>query len=316
MVILFTFLFVGCATESSDELEAELKATNDAILATNEVLLERIELEETAVPPPTAVPDQPTLTPPPIETPTPMPEVNPTDEPIEEPTAQTEVEIVEEPEVNQPSIEAVSFTAVDGLEIQATYALPGGKAPFPGIILLHMLGSDRDVWEQTGFTDALRLQGYAVLAIDMRGHGETGGAIDWELAREDMAAIYDQFIEWPEIDSENTAVIGASIGSNMALTLAVDRPEIDTAVLLSPGLDYRGVVTGDLPPAYGSRPLYIAVSQEDGYSASSSQTLIELAENGILELYNGIGHGTTMLSNEPALTEVILGWLDEVIEGG
>lgn len=261
--------------------------------------------------------EQPTLTPPPI--PTAVPEEVPTEPPAEEATTVPEeepaVEVIDEIEAVQPEIENITFEAADGLEIQATYATPGGEAPFPGILLLHMLGSNRKVWLDSGLVDALRLQGYAVLAVDMRGHGETGGEIDWTLARQDLAAIYDQFADFEAVNGEKTAVIGGSIGGNMALALTVDRAEIDTAVLLSPGLDYRGVTTGDLAEQYGSRPLYIAVSQEDGYAASSSQSLVELAENGTLELYNGIGHGTTMLANEPALTDLILSWLSEVLDG-
>ena len=209
-------------------------------------------------------------------------------------------------------MEARSFIASDGLEIQTTYATPGGEAPFPGVILLHMLGSNRQIWETTGMIDALRLQGYAVLAIDMRGHGETGGDRDWEVARNDFSMIYDQFVQFPEVDGENTAVIGGSIGSNMSLALGVDRPEIETAVLLSPGLDYRGVTTDDLITQFGERPILIVASEEDGYSADSSRALFETAVSAELELYNGAGHGTTMLSNEPELTQLILSWLSDV----
>ena len=310
MLFLLLILAVGCnsgaVVETVDEADTAVATNSDAA---NQETVDETESEAEPT-------EEPTLTPPPI--PTVPPEPEPTEapaeevEPIEEPTEAPVVEVVSEPEVVQPMMEARSFTASDGLEIQATYATPGGEAPFPGIILLHMLGSNRQIWESTGMIDALRLQGYAVLAIDMRGHGETGGARDWELARDDFSMIYDQFVQFPEVDSENTAVIGGSIGSNMSLALGVDRPEIETAVLLSPGLDYRGVTTDDLIIEYGDRPILIVASEEDGYSADSSRTLFESAANAELELYNGAGHGTTMLSNEPRLTDLIVAWLGEV----
>ena len=303
---LFVFAILGCTAEP------------DPISGDDELMTETADesAEAAEVPPtedieePTAVPEQPTLTPPPLEEPEPTIEVAPTEDPTEEPTEMPAVELVEESEVVQPKSEPMTFVASDGLEIQTTYATPGGTAPFPGIILLHMLGRNRQVWEQTGVIDAFRLQGYAVLAIDMRGHGETGGERDWVLAREDFSMIYDQFVALPEVDETKTAVMGGSIGANMSLSLAVDRPAIQTTILLSPGLDYRGVATDDLMTQYGERPIFIVASEEDGYAADSSRTLTESATNGTLELFNGAGHGTNMFSREPALLELILNWLE------
>lgn len=278
--------FINSSTEN--EIVATEETIVNSINATNTANAQ-ISREETAVSP-TNTPPQPTAT----------TAANP----------QPAVDTVAEPEIVQPKNEPISFTASDGLEIKGTYSTPGGSAPFPAVILLHMLGSNRQIWVQTGLTDALRLQGYAVLTIDMRGHGETSGSNDWVLAREDLAMIYDQFVQFPEVDEEKTAVIGASVGSNMALALGVDKTAVQTTILLSPGLDYVGVTTDDLIDAYGNRPLLIVASQEDSYSADSSQTLADSATSATLQLYDGAGHGTTMLTREPALSELILDWLN------
>ncbi len=315
MLLLFLIVAVGCTNGAADET---LDVDDTAVAETDAVGQETVEEPESE--PASEPEEQPTLTPPPLpeveeEEPEPVevPTEPPAEEaaPVEEPTEEPAVEVVAEPEVVQPTVESRSFTASDGLEIQTTYATPGGEAPFPGIILLHMLGSNRQIWESTGMIDALRLQGYAVLAIDMRGHGETGGDRDWALAREDFSMIYDQFVMFPEVDAAKTAVIGGSIGSNMSLALGVDRPQIQTAILLSPGLDYRGVTTDDLIVQYEDRPILIVASEEDGYSADSSRTLFETAVNAELEIFNGAGHGTTMLSNEPFLEELIVNWLTD-----
>ncbi len=198
------------------------------------------------------------------------------------------------------------------MQIQGTYAYPGGVAPYPGVILLHMLGSNRAVWQQTGVADALLLNGYAVLSIDMRGHGDTGGDQDWLLAEDDLLRVWDFFVGQAEVDETKTAVIGASIGSNMALRTAVTQPAINTIVLLSPGLDYRGVTTDDQIPLYGNRPIFIVASSEDGYSADSSQQLHDLATGEKqFQLYDGAGHGTNMFASEPELTDLIIDWLRE-----
>lgn len=256
---------------------------------------------------PTETSTEPTLTPPPP----PEPEEAPTE--AEAPAVDTAVE----PAANQPGMGTVAIEADDGLQIQATYAFPGGVAPYPGVILLHMLGSNRAIWQETGVMDALLLNGYAVMAVDMRGHGETGGEQDWALVPDDMQRVWDYFVSQPEVDAAKTAVIGASIGSNMALVTGTNEPAINTVVLLSPGLDYRGVTTDDQLAAYGARPIFIIASSEDSYAANSSQTLYDLAQGEKqLQLYDGAGHGTTMFNNEPELTELILAWLGEIVGSG
>lgn len=296
-------LLLGCTNsesaqqriEEGAEIAAEIEATS--IEETEEVIA-TMAPEETAVPTPTSPPP-------------PTPTTPPTEVPLDE---QLNIEVLDEPEVVQPNIEVVTFTASDGLQIQATYATPGGEAPFPAVMLLHMLGSNRQVWEATAMVDSLRLAGYAVLYVDMRGHGDTGGDDDWTLAREDLNMVYEQFIQFEAVDAAQTTVIGGSIGSNMALLTAVDQPDIDTAVLLSPGLNYLGVTTETEVINYGERPLLIIASEEDSYSADSSRTLNELATNSTLDIRTSAGHGTTMLTRQPELIDDIIAWLNEKLQ--
>ena len=150
--------------------------------------------------------------------------------------------------------------------------------------------------------------------MDMRWHGDTGGMQDWVLAEDDLLRAWDFFVNQQEVDGAKTAVIGASIGANMGLKTAVNLPAINTAILLSPGLDYRGVTTADQIPLYGNRPLFIIASNEDSYAANSSQQLHDLALGDTkLQLYDGAGHGTTMFTNEPGLTDLIVDWLREAV---
>lgn len=212
--------------------------------------------------------------------------------------------------------EDLSVTAADGLLLRTTLYAPGRGRPAPGVILLHMLGSTRAAWKTTGLVDALLANGMAVMTVDMRGHGETGGTADWTLAADDLQRVWDTFAARPEIDGKRTAVVGASIGANVALATAAEQPAIQTAILLSPGLDYRGVTTADQLATYGDRPLLIVASNEDSYAADSSRTLAEQAGAAAqLTLYEGAGHGTQMFNREPDLVGLIVAWLAERLTG-
>ncbi|UCC51296.1 MAG: alpha/beta fold hydrolase [Anaerolineaceae bacterium] len=208
------------------------------------------------------------------------------------------------------AVEDISIEGADGLIQQSTLHTPDGIAPLPGVILLHMLGGDRQVWEENGFAATLAENGYAVLTVDMRGHGATGGSINWELVPEDLQRVWQHFTTLEAVDSQRSAFIGASIGANLALISGAGEAAIKTAVLLSPGLDYRGVSTEEPIAAYGERPLFIVASEEDVYAADSSRTLAGLAQGETqLQMYNGAGHGTRMFDAQPELSTLILDWL-------
>jgi len=161
-------------------------------------------------------------------------------------------------------------------------------------------------------SEQLLQNGYAVLNVDMRGHGGTGGTADWQLAEDDMQRVWDYFVSQEVVDGEKTAVIGASIGANLSLITAVNEPQINTVILLSPGLNYRDVTTDDAIIEYGNRPILIVASEEDSYAADSSRTLQEAATGQAeLQLYNGAGHGTNMFNREAGLPDLILNWLQQ-----
>lgn len=215
----------------------------------------------------------------------------------------------------EPRIEdGVEITVADGVTLVGTlYAPAQSGVPLPGVILLHMLGSDRASWHEFGVR--LALEGYTALAFDMRGHGDTGGGRDFQKTIQDLEGVWDYFAGRPEVDEDSIAIVGASIGANLALVTASTLPSVDTVVLLSPGLQYRGVTTDDAILEYGDRPLMIVASREDTYAAQSSQQLEGLARGEVeLLMFGGAGHGTNMLASKPELAGMVVDWLDRHID--
>ena len=100
------------------------------------------------------------------------------------------------------------------------------------------------------------------------------------------------------------------MGANMAVLLGADQPEIQALALLSPGLNYYMVQIAEPLAAYGKRPVLIIASREDGYATSSSEELLKVAQGkSQLEMFEGIGHGTQMLTNSPDLAPLLVEWL-------
>lgn len=209
----------------------------------------------------------------------------------------------------------VSIKTEDGFELIGNFYKSDSEF---GVILLHMLNRNRNDWN--AFAEQLQKEGYNVLSIDLRGHGQSlkkdGRTVGWQMfsAKDFNDMILDvkaakEFLEKKGVNK--ISLIGASIGANAALNYATEDIEIKTIVLLSPGLDYRGVKTEDTAKDYENRPILIVASEDDEYSAISSKKLIELAiGKKELKMYTNAGHGNRMFPNTD-LDKVIINWLKE-----
>jgi alpha-beta hydrolase superfamily lysophospholipase len=206
---------------------------------------------------------------------------------------------------------AFSFEALDGVTLAGAF-YPPETSPAPGVLLLHMWQRKKEDWAT--LATQLQQNGYAVLALDLRGHGESGGEasppLDGDLWTDDVRRAWAVMADQPSVDGERTAIVGASIGANLAIRAAAEEEAVRAVALLSPGLDYHGIATEEAMVAYGERPVLIVASEDDAYAAESAHRLAELAQGSqALTLYPRAGHGTAMLGSQPDLPSLILGWL-------
>jgi pimeloyl-ACP methyl ester carboxylesterase len=113
------------------------------------------------------------------------------------------------------------------------------------------------------------------------------------------------------------ALLGASIGANLALNQAARDPQLAAVVLLSPGLDYRGITAREPLAALNDCPVLILAAEGDAYAAMSSRELKEAAQ-GFVELheYRGSTHGTDLLDASGEAREQVFLWLDQVVGPG
>lgn len=214
------------------------------------------------------------------------------------------------PSAKEKDVSVVELKTEDGVRIKGTYYRPAATHT-PGIVLLHMLGRNRNDW--AAFAGKLQDAGYGVIAIDLRGHGDSGGKREWAKMVRDAAVATEFLRQQSEIDPHRILIVGASIGANVAINYAAHDATISGVALLSPGLDYRGVKTEEAVREYAARSLFIAASQEDSYAAQSSQKLAALAQGPhTLLILKNQGHGTQMLGKENGLEEALFQWFAEV----
>ncbi|MFZ3382457.1 MAG: alpha/beta fold hydrolase [Candidatus Methanoperedens sp.] len=213
-------------------------------------------------------------------------------------------------------MEEITFVTEDGVKISGNYSKPK-KEHAPVFLLLHMMPSTKESWNE--FAARLREKGFAALAIDLRGHGSSidknGSKLDYkefkdEDHRESMKdiAAAKEFLKGKGADISRMAIAGASIGANLALWQASIDKDVLLLILLSPGLNYRGIQAAQLAPRY-SGPVYIMASVGDTNAAQSSRELFGIFPGDKeLEVIEGNSHGTNMFISEPEQIDKILGW--------
>lgn len=132
--------------------------------------------------------------------------------------------------------QTIDLTAQDGLSLKASfYPAKGATSPVPALLLLHMAYSDRRAWRS--FAQAAQEAGYAVLALDSRGHGESAGEKVFDAAMDrDVDAALTWLVTHAGINPERVGIAGASVGANLALRAGARYPEIKSVALLSPGM--------------------------------------------------------------------------------
>lgn len=214
--------------------------------------------------------------------------------------------------------ERISFQTADRVTIIGDWTSPEGAKR--AVLLLHMMPALRVSW--LPLSRALNEARFATLAIDLRGHGESteqsGKKLNYQnfsdnehqASRLDVDAAVN-FLKSKGFNEENVDFAGASIGANLALD-ALHRYKGSTrAVLLSPGLDYRGVKTEPLMKGLGAhQKVWIIAAEGDTYSAESSAALQQLQkETATVKIFNGAEHGTNLFNPQPTLIQDIVKFL-------
>jgi len=215
----------------------------------------------------------------------------------------------------------VEYESEDGVHVVATFAAPEGVENPPVVVLLHQFLGSRSQWRQ--LIGPLVEAGYAVLAPDLRAFGESTrcrvNGRDERCALEDVddllkdvPAALSYLKDEQDVDTERMAVIGASLGGNVAYVASGAFPEVDTAVSISPNANTRGgALLGTNVPGFEPRSVLFMADETE---STDAETLAEnVAAPVEVKVYEGERlHGVELLKNPQALLD-ILGWLEETL---
>ncbi|GHO98533.1 hydrolase [Reticulibacter mediterranei] len=122
-------------------------------------------------------------------------------------------------------------TSGNGLQLHyRRWSAPSPDPHLPPILLLHGLASAASIWNLVA--PLLAEQGYHVIALDQRGHGESDKP---ETGYDFASIIFDDHIAMKTLDLERPILVGHSWGAAVALHYAAVHTENVTALVLVDG---------------------------------------------------------------------------------
>lgn len=206
--------------------------------------------------------------------------------------------------------ETIVLTAEDGLDLVGDFYLLNPDAAT--VVLLHQIYRTRVDWQP--YAELLNASGFNVLAVDLRGWGDTGGDIFWEQAVDDVALWLLWLREVAGVQPDTISLMGSSMGSSLALVGCAQDPLCATAIAVSPGWSYYGIsVQEAFSTQLQDRPVLLVYAERDSYPRRGVPQMLTASPNPDLitvQAYPGNAHGMDLMGQEViTFLPLMLDWL-------
>jgi dienelactone hydrolase len=194
----------------------------------------------------------------------------------------------------------------------------------PAVLLIHGYSADR--MSMSTLARRLANAGYAVLTIDVRGHGANRNPLpiaDDDLMQKDLRTAVEYLRASPYVDGSKIVVMGHSMGAGLALEYAANDDSLRGAVMISGGFRLTG-------PARPRNALFIFAQRDPEFIRDTSTAIAAMLAGvdkvDLGKTYGdftagtavravqvpGVDHITIIVS--PAAAETIIKWLDTIFE--
>ena len=208
------------------------------------------------------------------------------------------------------------LSTFDLVKLKASFEMPQGvPAPIPAVLLLHGFGENRKVWE--GFRKQLLERGWAVMSLDLRGHGDSviknqrplQASPDWRRNPREFPLDVDPALDWlkkqARLNSSKIVVVGYDVGANLALLSSGKFKEVRTVVAVNPSLPESLEMAGS---AQDFRPRSALVVTAN---AAAGEPVKPHVREPYRLLTQPVAGGTAQVFQEKTLTDAIFQWLKE-----
>ncbi len=232
--------------------------------------------------------------------------------------------------------ERIVFDSFHNGNVPGLLSIPTtGQKPYPVVMLLHGLTSNKSTWLENGFdhgslvTKGLLDKGYAVLALDAQYHGDRAVYNDYVNPGEmvfqrqwgvrytnmvtqtivDYRRAIDYLATRDEIDINRVGVIGYSMGGHMTFLLGASEPRVRTIVgCVIPEMPGAMIAASTFVRSLEGKPLLMMMARKDQfYTVESAQNLFDsVPGNSKTIRFFDSGH-----SLPEVYTQQVVEWVDK-----
>jgi dienelactone hydrolase len=194
-----------------------------------------------------------------------------------------------------PEAEEVVLETSDGLKLAATFQSPGRGGRAPGVILVHDAGGQRESMED--LAKYLRRRGFAVLTLDLRGHGKSPGSEEpfgqlsrddqerlWTFALRDLEAAGAFLRGRRDVHTTNLSVVGVGRSSALALRYASQDENVRAVALIGAAEDQLGFSLPDEIRRCGGLPMLVLAPKDERAFATRLVDAVRATADGSIEL--------------------------------
>ncbi len=228
-------------------------------------------------------------------------------------------------------IKEITANSADGFTMKGYLEYPKvkDKKEFQTVVLLHSLGYSSDWW--SNLPQELLNQGYAVLKIDLRGHGKSVYnaklvRTSWSSMTNNAYAKYPddviKVIEQVKLENSkkvffnNWAIVGSDIGASTAILVA-DKIEHKpkTLVLLSPVVKTRGLYIPVKLANLNDIDIF-SISGTNDISGQNTEKYLKKFAQSTFATYTSEARSTGMLlfKNDNTLARIVTSWIKEYLK--
>lgn len=227
---------------------------------------------------------------------------------------------------SQKNVHNIEYVTKDKYVLQSTLKYPKQKkTQYPFVVLIHSWGLASSYWGS--LPEDLVKAGYAVLEVDLRGHGKSNMMENLSrrsyiyLSHEatlqipnDVYQILSQvYSTYTNLSKREVYFIGADIGATASVYVAKYLKMTPAAmVLITPQIKFRGIQMANTFLEIGDVPVLAVASKKDALSIAQINTLEKYAQGSFsfLKLPHG-GPGMLCLTVNEGATSTIITWLKQ-----
>jgi alpha-beta hydrolase superfamily lysophospholipase len=210
----------------------------------------------------------------------------------------------------------VTLHTSDGVTLSASWLAP--PTPAPAVLLVHSLSRTHADWDAVAAR--LNTAGLGVLALDLRGHGASGGTYSIGMFQPlvtDVQAGLAWLKSRPEVMVARLGIAGLNLGATVAVIAAAGDSAVKSVALLSPAVEFRGLRCDAAMRTFAARSgaAFLAAGALDPYGARSAKQLAAVTP-GLRELRlvdNTAANGRALLADPADIGGAVVDWFRKTL---